>query len=261
MTNPAAQPERGGSVGVDDWDDHWRRYQGSNGENPANVYRRQLIFGVLAEAGAPRRVLDIGSGQGDLLVEVHRHWPTAEVAGVELSAEGIAAAQRKLPEATFLQRNLLDDPEADSALRGWATHAVCSEVIEHVDDPARLLRHASDFLAGGATLVITVPGGPMSAFDRHIGHRVHYTVDSLCQVMEDAGLTVDRVQGSGFPFFNLYRKLVILRGDKLIDEVDTSDGDLNKSTQAVLRGFGLAFKVNRPDTRWGTQIVGVARKP
>ena len=36
-------------------------------DNPAQAYRRQLIIDAVERAGRPARVLDIGSGQGDLL--------------------------------------------------------------------------------------------------------------------------------------------------------------------------------------------------
>ena len=76
---------------------------------------------------------------------------------------------------TVRVRDLLRDPAPDAEWAGWATHAVCSEVLEHVDEPVVLLRNARSWLAPGCRLVVTVPGGPMSAFDRHIGHRRHFS--------------------------------------------------------------------------------------
>ena len=57
--------------------------------------------------------------------------------------------------------------------------------------------------------VVTVPGGPMSAFDRHIGHRRHFSPDDLRAVLLAAGFQVERTTGVGFPFFNLYRLVAI----------------------------------------------------
>jgi SAM-dependent methyltransferase len=246
----------------DDWEDHWDRYEASARENPAQAYRRRVVFGLLDRDGPPARLLDIGSGQGDLLLEAHRRWPTSELAGIELSRSGIEAAAVKVPVATFVQRDLLVPAAPDPALAGWATHAVCTEVLEHVEDPAELLRQASHHLSRGCRLVITVPGGPMSRFDQHIGHRTHYTPGGLRDVVLASGLVPERVMGAGFPFFNLYRRLVILRGAKLIDDVDASDvADLPASARLMMRGFDAAFRLNLDDTRWGTQIVAVAVVP
>src|SRR5438445_2155740 len=109
--------------------------------------------------------------------------------------------------------------EPESPLRGWATHAVCSEVLEHLEQPADLLRNARAYLAPGCRVIVTVPGGPMSAFDRHIGHRKHYHPEDLRQVLECAGFRIERVSGAGYPFFNLYRRVVIARGSRLIGDV------------------------------------------
>ncbi len=121
------------------------------------------------------RILDIGSGTGDLAADIHGAFPSAELLGLDVSEAAVEHAARKVPTATFLQRDLIREAGADPKHTGWATHAVCSEVLEHVEDPGRLLANTRPYLAPGCRLVVTVPGGPMSAFDRHIGHRQHFT--------------------------------------------------------------------------------------
>jgi hypothetical protein len=138
---------------------------------------------------------------------------------------------------------------------------VCSEVLEHVDSPEDFLKAARPFLAEGAGLVVTVPGGPMSAFDRHIGHRRHFTRDSISRCLAAAGFTVERVYLSGFPFFNLYRGVVIARGEKLADDVNAGQGGFSAwlagAVMAVFRGL---FRLNLRNSPFGWQVVAVARK-
>ena len=43
------------------------------------------------------RVLDFGSGQGDLFVKLRPVLPAAELAGFELSESGVAISRRKVP--------------------------------------------------------------------------------------------------------------------------------------------------------------------
>ena len=254
MASPAPAP--------DDWDDHWDRYEASARENPAQAYRRRVVFRLLEAEGPPRRLLDIGSGQGDLLAEAARRWPGAELAGVELSESGARISRVKVPAATIIQRDLLRPAEPDPSLRGWASHATCSEVLEHVEDPAALLRAASSFMAPECRLVITVPGGPMSEFDRHIGHRTHYTAETARGVIEQAGLRAEREMSAVFPCFKAYQRMVIMRRARLIDDVDGSeDPELPLSARIAMRGFDAAFRLNLDDTRWGTQVVAVARAP
>jgi SAM-dependent methyltransferase len=244
----------------DDWDRHWDDYAEAAAHNPAQEYRRRLALGLLSEGGLPSRVLDIGAGTGDLAAELLRAFPAAEVLGLDVSGSAVELAGRKVPGAVFLQRNLLEAESPEPAYRGWATHAVCSEVLEHVERPAELLANAVPYLAPGCLLVVTVPGGPMSAFDRHIGHRQHYTPAALRSLIEQAGLVVEHASGAGFPFFNLYRGVVVLRGERLSRDV-VVNGAGSALPRATMRVFGLLFRFNLPKFRWGWQIVAAARLP
>ena len=138
---------------------------------------------------------------------------------------------------------------------------MCSEVLEHVDHPDLLLRNASEYLAKGCRLVITVPGGPMSAFDRHIGHRRHYTPESLRDLLETSGYEVETVLRAGFPFFNLYRLAVIAVGQKLVDDLgDESAGrPVSKMQWRLAKVFDAAFHLNLTRSPFGWQIVAVTR--
>jgi SAM-dependent methyltransferase len=246
-------------AGLDDWDAHWSAYAEAAARNPAQEYRRRLVLQLLAEDGSPERLLDIGSGTGDLALSLRHAFPDADVVGLELSAAGVAVAQEKVSEAVFLQRNLLEDGEPEEGFRGWATHAVCSEVLEHVDDSGRLLANALPYLAPGCLLVVTVPGGPMSAFDRHIGHRRHYRPAELRELLETAGFSVERATGAGFPFFNLYRLVVILRGRRLV--ADAERGGAGRVARLTMQMFESLFRLNLASSPWGWQTIALARVP
>jgi trans-aconitate methyltransferase len=246
---------------LDDWDRHWRDYAKSAASNPAQAYRRRLILRLLASSGdgIPARVLDIGSGTGDLAAEIHNAFPATELLGLDVSAAAVEHAARRIPAATFLQRDLVNGSEPEPAHRGWATHAVCSEVLEHVEDPQALLANARSYLAPGCRLIVTVPGGPMSAFDRHIGHRQHFTAKSMRVLLEQAGFVVERTTRAGFPFFNLYRLIVLLRGERLIDDVARGAG--RRPARLVMRIFGMLFRLNLTRSPWGWQVLAAARVP
>jgi SAM-dependent methyltransferase len=209
--------------------------------------------------GVPTRVLDIGSGTGDLAVEIRHAFPAAEFLGLDVSAAAVQHASRRVPEATFLQRDLAGGSEPEPAHRGWATHAVCSEVLEHVEDPEFFLRNARSYLAPGCRLIVTVPGGPISAFDRHIGHRRHFTVESTRALLERAGLVVEGAARAGFPFFNLYRLIVLLRGERLVNDVARGAGP--RPARLVMKIFGVLFRLNITSSPWGWQMLASARVP
>ncbi len=245
----------------DDWDRHWLDYASAAERNPAQRYRRRLIFELLELGGSPARVLDIGSGQGDFAAELLRRSPKTELLGLEVSASGIAIARQKAPAARFVQRDLTQPGRPATDERAWATHAVSSEVLEHVDDPRGLLQNAAAYMARDCRLVVTVPGGPMSAFDRHIGHRRHFTPRALRALLTQAGFEVESTAGAGFPFFNLYRLAVILAGERLVASLSASGGSESPSAHAVMAGFGALFRLNGSRGRFGWQTVAVARRP
>jgi len=225
--------------------------------SPATRYRRRLALRLLVEhqSGDSVRLLEIGSGAGQFAKEYLAAAPRAQVLGLELSRTGVDIASRRVPAARFLQRDLLTPAAPDDAVDFRATHALCSDVLEHLDDPALLLRHAAAYMAPGCQLVVTVPGGWYSAFYGHIGHRRHYTPAELAALLETAGFTVERAYAAGFPFFNLYRMLVTLRGPALIAQAARAPSLLMRASGAV---FNALFHLNLMHP-WGWQTVAVAR--
>jgi SAM-dependent methyltransferase len=248
----------GTRVAADDWESHWSSFSAATELNPAQAFRRRLVLALLAAHGPPQRYLDIGSGQGDLAVAVAERWPDVEVTGIDLSRRGVDIATRKLPRARFRQFDLLSGEPPPTGLAGWATQATCSEVLEHVDQPENLLTSARRWLAPGASLVVTVPGGPMSAFDRHIGHRRHYTTTELDSLLTSAGFDVLESAGAGFPFFNLYRRTVIARGDRLVTDVAAARG-VSFPARTAMAMFDRLLAVSPSRGRRGWQLYAVAR--
>src|SRR5262245_50642842 len=208
----------------------------------------------------PARVVDIGSGQGDLLVALAAELPEAELAGLELSAEGARRGSERVARASVHQHDLLGGEPVPRDLTGWADVAVCSEVLEHVDEPERFLRVAADLLAPGGVLVVTVPGGPRTAFDRHIGHRRHYRKASLEQLLRDSGYEVRRVAGAGFPFFNLYKLVVLALGERLVRQAD-AEAEPSRGGTWAMKAFGLVLRPGPNSRRFGWQMVAVAQAP
>jgi len=208
------------------------------------------------------QLLELGCGHGDFARDILLAHPGISFLGVDGAATGVAIARSKVPAGVFVQADLTVPASLPDQYRGFATHAVCSEVLEHVDDPVVLLRTARALLAPGCRLVITVPAGPISAFDRHIGHRRHFTAASLEAVLKAAGLELAAMSAAGFPFFNLYRLAVVARGKALIRDAASDDGrDLPLSARAAMRLFSTLFRFNLDRGRLGWQLVAVAVEP
>jgi SAM-dependent methyltransferase len=85
---------------------------------------------------------------------------------------------------------------------------VAGEVIEHIEDDRGALEEAARVLRPGGILVISVPAHPgwFGASDTWAGHVRRYTRDDLACVLEDAGLTLERIRPWGFPMSALYHR-------------------------------------------------------
>jgi SAM-dependent methyltransferase len=90
---------------------------------------------------APEKVVEIGCGDGSLLLELAAVWPTAVFDGFELSPPAIEIARgRGIPRAGRLEAY---DGSVVPAEDGAYDLAVLSHVLEHVPDPAPLLAEAA----------------------------------------------------------------------------------------------------------------------
>ena len=252
---------------IDDWDHHWDSYGEAAEGNPANDYRRSLVRKLLGRPPAGSVVLDIGSGQGELAIHVRELYPDVAVRGVEYSASGVrrsrAAAAARGVEVTFTQRDLLEPVTLEPG-EPAATHAICSEVLEHVDDPVALLRNAINLLAPGARVVVTVPGGPRSAFDKHIGHRTGTSRPIGCTVCSPtAGWRSSAYCAPASRSSTCTSWRSSLRGRRLIADVGSRPAGAaqSRAETIVINAFRKGFAVNRDDFPFGWQMAAVARVP
>ena len=247
---------------VDSWESHWDDFGTSFSLNPAQSFRRKAILDLvpLSPTDSPVRLVDFGCGHGDFAFELRRQRPSTEILGLELSDTGLAMAAEKVPQASFLKVDLSGSNPAPPPWRYWGEYGVCSELLEHFDHPERVLSQMSHYLKPGAKLIVTVPAGPLSAFHRYIGHRRHYRGEDLRQLLEEGGYRVEKLLRPGFPFFNLQRLLIVLRGPKVIQDISSSGSSPRRGTVFILKIFKFLFSFNLDRLNLGWQLVAVAVK-
>lgn len=118
------------------------------------AYRRRVTWALdRVDPGPGGLLLDAGCGLGNVSAVLERAFPSATVVGVDLSTERLLTARRNgvgSPVAVSdVGRLPLPSDAVDTVL--------CSEVLEHVDDPRDALRELHRVLRPGGTLVVTVP--------------------------------------------------------------------------------------------------------
>src|SRR5262249_14251945 len=89
---PAPPPEEAAEF----YDAMWRRYAHLDAVSPAAFHRRRLVVELAARASpAPRRILDVGCGQGELLDELAARFPGSRITGADISAEALADSRAR----------------------------------------------------------------------------------------------------------------------------------------------------------------------
>ncbi|WP_026531786.1 trans-aconitate 2-methyltransferase [Arthrobacter sp. H41] len=131
--------------------------------NPAKYshyadHRGRPFFDLVSriDAGAPRRVVDLGCGPGEFTATLAARWPDAEVVGVDSSPAMIAAAQAA-PERPENLRFVTGD------LRDWTPGpeddvVVTNAALQWVPEHRELLSAWAAAMPAGSWLALQVPG-------------------------------------------------------------------------------------------------------
>ncbi|HTV30910.1 MAG TPA: class I SAM-dependent methyltransferase [Xanthobacteraceae bacterium] len=246
----------------EDWNQVYSVLNDASG-NPALEWRWQEAIRLLdlPARGRGVRLIDFGCGDGAFLRRLRPLYPEAQFTGVDGADAGLDKARRLLPGSRFINIDLNKPVIADANLLPLhGNFGMCTEVLEHLDDPVMALRTFKSLLDKDARLVITVPGGPVSASDRHFGHRKHYTIGKLRAELETAQFEVQGIWAAGFPFHNLYRLLVLLRGEAAInDQIGTPSGSFSAISKLLFAAFRILFHANLFWPPLGWQLFAVAR--
>lgn len=234
----------------ENWDEIWNSLSDGMQNNPARKIRQDAILRRLT--GEP--ILDFGAGDGDLVLRIKKMG--LNVVGLERSQKGIDRANVRANELGYGDVLFqLDDFVLSDSTRYRSI--IVSEVIEHLDEPKSLLNSICKLLAPEGSVIITVPAGPVSQFDRYIGHYRHYSKESLLKEIESGGLDVVSIHQVGFPIVNLVRIWCLIRGDKMIKDLTKQNKKLeSKFAKMIIKFITLTSQI---DTKYGWQLVAVAK--
>jgi len=106
------------------------------------------------------RMLDAGSGRGDLVVCFAKNNSSWEITGVEIDAERLKIAREtqskdNLKNVNFIGKNLLDEDIA-----GKFDLITCCDVLEHIDDDVSVMEKFHQLLDNNGVLLLTFPSIP-----------------------------------------------------------------------------------------------------
>lgn len=201
------------------------------------------------------RVLEVGCGTGNITQFLAKS--ADEVVGIDPVARFIDRFRQRFAASASVTSHRctladLTPPTQDAAC--FDTVVSCN-VFEHIEDHVGALKQVATHLRPGGKAVIFVPAGPIAfgRLDKELGHHRRYTVASLRQAMQDAGL--EWVEGR-------YSNAVGLLGwwfNSVMLKKTTVSGDQAVWFNRLVPVLSRLEKLIRPP--FGQSVIGVARKP
>jgi 2-polyprenyl-3-methyl-5-hydroxy-6-metoxy-1,4-benzoquinol methylase len=120
-----------------------------------------VVAAVAAEL-EPSSVVDVGCGTGHLLRALLDRREIADAAGFDYAPAAIERARRLVPEGTFT----VGDLHTFDAGRTFEA-VLCTEVLEHVEDPGSARDALARLVSPGGHVVATVPDGDRDEWEGH----------------------------------------------------------------------------------------------
>jgi SAM-dependent methyltransferase len=191
------------------WSSGWQTIQAVG---PLTHSRYRLMLRELPVALPPgSRILDVGCGNGTFLGILGRRYPGIEAYGVEYSQTACDQAPPDL-RSHILVGDILE--VAHQLKPASFDIAICSEVLEHVDNPERVMTTICSLLKPGGQAVFTVPGNMRhwSSQDEVAGHRRRFEFADFQKLVESNGLRIRHHFGWGGPFAYVYNRVVSQAG-------------------------------------------------
>jgi 2-polyprenyl-3-methyl-5-hydroxy-6-metoxy-1,4-benzoquinol methylase len=212
----------------------WRGYWGDM--QRLGPVHRHIRDDLVRQAGAldVHSILDVGCGSGEnlaALAAVGRY----ELAGVDISSEGIELARKSVPSAGML--SVLNVEQ--HALPERYDLVVSIQVVEHIVDDMAAIRNIAKMAR--RYVFISTLAGRMRASEVLTGHVRNYSPVELRRKLEVAGLRVIDVHGWGFPFYSpIYRSLIeLLPGGP-------PAGPAGSASRLVARALYQLYRLNWP---------------
>jgi SAM-dependent methyltransferase len=140
------------------------------------------------------RVLEVGSGIGNIVAELLSRSNVTAVTATDLSASSLETLKdrfghnEKLSSAVW---NAENPPPPELEIGSFDT-IICSNVLEHIQDHERALQNMKQLLKPDGRLILLVPSNPaiFNGLDEDLGHFRRYTKTELERVLGATGFDI-----------------------------------------------------------------------
>jgi len=206
-------------------------------------------------------VLDAGCGTGGLLARLAVAFPARPLVGVDVAAEAVLRARRKVPHARLMVGSICRlplDRERFGAV--VSCDVLCHRLVEERTALAELRR----VLAPGGTLILNLPAHEWlrSAHDERVQNARRYERRPLARLLAEMGFIVREVRHWNtllLPVMVLRRKVMARRAEAKSD-VALLPPPLEAMFRAVTAVEGLIARAGMPFPAGGS-LLAVAERP
>jgi SAM-dependent methyltransferase len=237
------------------YDEQWARLGDFLRYNPGARHRRRLVRKALRAAGfRDGMLLDVGCGLGEMAGFLAERLPHVSITGVDLSPLAIERCRQARPR----QRWIVADVTTDELPHGFDA-VVCSEVLEHLDEPAAAVENLGRATRPGGVVVVTVPHGRVFETERSFGHVGHPSMDDLDAWCAAAELTIEQRWCWGWPGYAALKRAANVKPEAAMSAFGS--GEYSRAMQALNHAAYLAtYASSLQSSPRGVQTVVVARK-
>ena len=163
-------------------------YRNHKTTNPLKKYLIESFYSsFMAEVKMlkPKTVLDVGCGEGFTLERLHKKNIGENLVGIDFLKRAIEIGKKERPHLDLRQGNIYKIPFKDNSF----DLVICSEVLEHVDDPEKGLKELVRVTK--KNLLLSVPNEPLfmmanflrgknlSRWGNDIEHINHWSTDKF----------------------------------------------------------------------------------
>jgi len=236
-----------------DWSQIWERLSEGMALNPGRELRHQWVLKNIQQG----KTLDFGCGDGTLVAKLV--YLGCDAYGFEPAEQGARLAQQKICGNEEEEKRIIQDYSQIQKVSKIFENIILSEVLEHVENPVDFLTNfVLPFADSNTKILITVPSGPISEFDRFIGHHRHYTRKILAGQVSLSQCTLIEYRNIGFPIVNIVRIWSLIRGKKLVTDLENHQA---KKNYAFIVGALRPFKaMSSHYNKLGWQVVAIVKK-
>ena len=136
--------------------EHWNSVFNSEIENNIDRISLDRFQLILSEIKDNTKILDIGCGKGEFIKYLDKYKFNMKLFGCDISDVAIAYCKNKFSKKSNFVACNIDNELRDYKEKGF-DYIVCEEVIEHIENPEKLIKDIGYLLKDFGKLILTTP--------------------------------------------------------------------------------------------------------